>query len=116
VCVLRAARSVVVPSRGFVEVETAPVTVSVWDPFASDVEAHIPSHLVPDYAFVRITDSCWRQLVQGNGVIHFDGCAIVSSAGSVYMDGLLPDGTPVGFEIGNIYFDEGGEDEEVRDD
>jgi hypothetical protein len=113
--VLRAARSVAVPSRGFAEVDTAPITVSVWDLITGNVEAHIPSHLVPDYTFVRITDPYWQQLVRDNGVLHFDGCAIVSSTGSVYIDGSLPDGTPIGFEIGNVYFDEDDEDEEVRD-
>jgi hypothetical protein len=113
--VLRAARSVDVPSHGFAEIEIAPTTVSVWDPITSNIEAHIFPHLVPDYTFVRITNSYWRQLVRGDGVIHFGGCAIASSVGSVYIYGALPDGTPICFEIGNVYFDGGDGDEEVRD-
>jgi hypothetical protein len=118
--VIRAARAVAVPSRGFAEIETTPVSVSVWDLITSNVEAHIPSHLVPDYTFVRVTDSCWRQLAQDDGVIRFDGYAIVSSIGNVYIGGTLPDGTPIGIEVGNVYLNEsesdGDEDEEVRDD
>ena len=113
--VLRAARFAATPSRGFLEIETAPVAVSVWDPATSSVELHIPPHLVPDYTFVRVTDSCWRQLEQDNAVIRLDGCAIVSGVGSVYIDGALPGGTPIGFEIGNVYFDKCSEDKEVHD-
>jgi len=74
----------------------------IWDTATSSIHCYIHPQLVPDFTFVRIGERLWSRILPLATGIEPEAAVSLSALGLLYLEGELPDGTPVDVYLGGL--------------